>query len=317
MSDLLRVLSRQQQKNPSKILRVKKPFGYVARPKVRKTLTPDWDKVGLKKPSSVFCKRVDYFPGYGGLHPAQAEQEKPLEHFASGSSYEGSWNALGFAGFGTYVFPHGAIYEGSFRDGQFHGKGTITYPVGHKLKGYWKNGKLISQIFVFQDGLPMRSPWTYCQIPDRRFQIEANTDLRGPGEELQTNRQPTVDVPEGCFDTIDGFFVPGVNCIFQYDEEALANGEPAEHKQHIDSLKRTTLEEERDFIEENFRAAELKSVGYRPDLYEHWTTGREAEVEKVISEMGFEDASRASSTLLSDQSSSPLAPVNIEFTILR
>lgn len=55
-----------------------------------------------------------------------------------------------------------------------------------------------------------------------RFQVEVNTTLKGPGEELLTNKQPTVEIPEGCFDTIDGYYNPSVKCIFNYDEGALA-----------------------------------------------------------------------------------------------
>lgn len=63
----------------------------------------------------------------------------------------------------------GAIYEGHFENGEFHGGGVITYPTGHKLKGTWLKGKLISKIFVFNDGLEVTYPWRYCQFPDRRL----------------------------------------------------------------------------------------------------------------------------------------------------
>lgn len=116
-----------------------------------------------------------------------------------------------------YVCIIGAIYEGQFKEGDFHGKGVITYPVGHKLKGHWKRGKMISKTFVFYDGLEVKEPWNYCQIPDRRFQHEFNKGLQGPGQEFETNRQPTVDIPDGCLDTVDGYYVPEVKCVFRYE----------------------------------------------------------------------------------------------------
>lgn len=64
--------------------------------------------------------------------------------------------------------------------------------------------------------------YVYNQHNLSRFQVEVTTNLKGPGEEFLTNRQPTVQIPENCFDTIDGYYNPSVKCIFNYDEEALA-----------------------------------------------------------------------------------------------
>lgn len=44
---------------------------------------------------------------------------------------------------------------------------------------------------------------------------------------------------------------------------------------------RTVLPEESEYIEKNFRQADLLSVGYRPDLYEYWMVGKKKDVEEV------------------------------------
>ncbi|XP_050293657.1 MORN repeat-containing protein 5-like [Anthonomus grandis grandis] len=239
-------------------------------------LTPDWAHIDIGRRKSIF-RRVGE-----NVHPGLIKYIRPNEHFVTGSSYQGFWDSLGFSGQGTYVYPHGAIYQGNFKDGQFHGRGTILYPRGHKLKGLWEKGKLIDKIFVFGDGLEVTDPWTYCQMPDRRFQTEFNTALRGAGGEYLTNKQPTVEIPEGCYDTIDGFYDPGLRSVFNYPEQPVK----ITHKNEkgADSLKRICQQEESATIEKFYRKAELEPIEYRPDLYEYWTTGLKAEVEKIKTE---------------------------------
>lgn len=59
-------------------------------------------------------------------------------------------------------------YEGKFEDGMFHGEGTLTYPMGQKIDGQWVKGRMTSCKFRFADGLEYKTPWKYCQMPDRR-----------------------------------------------------------------------------------------------------------------------------------------------------
>ncbi|KAJ8973502.1 hypothetical protein NQ317_019611 [Molorchus minor] len=102
-------------------------------------------------------------------HPGYKQTFRDIKEFCTGSTYEGNYNALGFAGVGEYIYPHGVIYNGYFKDGQFHGKGTLTYPMGQQIDGIWKKGRLVSFTFRFADGLEYSSPWKYCQQPNRWY----------------------------------------------------------------------------------------------------------------------------------------------------
>ncbi|KAF7281970.1 uncharacterized protein LOC143190109 [Rhynchophorus ferrugineus] len=269
---------------------------------IRPTLTPDWEKVGLHKRISPTRKRKK--GDSGESHIGFLQYEKPEAHFVTGSTYEGCWDSIGIAGYGTYTFPHGAVYVGYFKDGQFHGKGTITYPMGHKLKGLWKHGKLISKLFYFADGLKYKEPWLYCKMPDRRFQIEFNTSLRGGNKEFLTNRQPTVKIPEGCYDTVDGFYDSSVNCIYSYDEEAIEQDNPTLYKRCTDSLKRTVLDEESNFIKTHYRNSSIGPIGYSPKLYEYWMKGTEDEVCLAMTELKLADKEASQISISSDAVSS-------------
>ncbi|CAH1135019.1 unnamed protein product [Ceutorhynchus assimilis] len=282
-----------------------------------KVLTPDWIKAGLEKQKPVFKKPPTLIgDAFIGVHPGVFEVRRPIQHFITGSSYDGTWDVLGFSGYGTYYYPHGAIYQGNFKNGQFHGRGQIIYPMGHQMRGLFKNGKLVEKKFSFPDNLDYSEPWNYCQMPDRRFQIDVSKGLQGPDTEFLTNLQPTVAVPEGCYDTIDGFYAPGVKSVFNYDPEGLATNDPTKHKKNIDTLKRTVRCEESNFIEKHYRTMHLKSLGYRPDLYEHWTTGKFAEMGKQMSD--FEWLKDPSGTFESGSSSSQDdLQMHFEFEILK
>lgn len=86
----------------------------------------------------------------------------------------------------------------------------------------------------------------------------------------------------------------------------------------LTSSFRTVLPEESEFIEKNFRQADLSSVGYRPDLYEYWMVGKEQDVEGVGS-VNSEKSSADSSLVLtiasfSENSSSKSNPVSVSIT---
>lgn len=55
--------------------------------------------------------------------------------------------------------------------GEFEGVGVLTYPNGGSLEGFWHEGKLKYCQYEYNDGLKRESPvgWTYCQMPDRRY----------------------------------------------------------------------------------------------------------------------------------------------------
>ncbi|KAJ8942960.1 hypothetical protein NQ318_016735, partial [Aromia moschata] len=245
-------------------------------------------------------------------HPGYIEICQSLREFCTGSSYEGNYNSLGFAGLGEYVYPHGVRYNGYFKNGHFHGDGTLTYPMGQQIDGIWKNGRLISFSFKFADGLEYTSPWKYCQQPNRRythtltnnthvinwtailiiFQSEVLDGLHAAGNEYLTNLQPTKNLRDGCYDTVDGYFDPVTKCVYK-DEYVLEKNEEEEKSvdedasvddvfhEHPEILRVCTKIEE-DFILMNYRVAADNEVGYIPNLYEHWTSGIKQEVEELM-----------------------------------
>ncbi|XP_076256355.1 uncharacterized protein LOC143193825 isoform X2 [Rhynchophorus ferrugineus] len=141
--------------------------------------------------------------------------EKPLEHFCTGSKYLGQWNRLGIAG--VYRYPHGTIYDGYFnRNGEFHGSGILIYPSGQRIEGIWRNGKLQSDCtIVTKAGVVMNKH--YCKMPDRRFQIEVENDLNPVGQEYLTNEVPPPrKIPEGCYDVGEGIYDPKIKSVISY-----------------------------------------------------------------------------------------------------
>lgn len=69
-------------------------------------LTQDWSReIRLPK----FLKTYSRIKGACSqdFHPGQVQIEKPLHTFPTGSTYEGKYDSVGFAGFGVYKFPHG------------------------------------------------------------------------------------------------------------------------------------------------------------------------------------------------------------------
>lgn len=104
-------------------------------------------------------------------------------------------------------------YEGNLRDGMFHGEGTMTFPMGQKVEGEWFKGRLITFKFRFADGLEYSIPWKYCIMPDRRFYSSIQDGLRPAGRSRLTNDDPPRKIPEGCYDTGDGFYNPATKCV--------------------------------------------------------------------------------------------------------
>ncbi|XP_023011530.2 MORN repeat-containing protein 5-like [Leptinotarsa decemlineata] len=200
------------------------------------------------------------------LHPqASNQKKKPKETFCTGSTYDGQWDYLGFAGHGTYTFPHATKYEGDFWDGQFHGNGTITYPGGQQLIGTWKQGKLMEWSYKFIDGLQFGKYLNYCQLPDRRFQIEKDAKLQPPEKELLTNCQPTRELPKNCYDTVDGYYNPTTKLVYGYDNRI---------------LRVVTVEEDK-YIKDKYRHETDKPATNIEGLYKYWTSGRKNEIEKL------------------------------------
>ncbi|KAF5286164.1 hypothetical protein FQR65_LT12922 [Abscondita terminalis] len=145
------------------------------------------------------------------------------------------------------------------RDGMFHGEGTIMYPMGQKFEGVWSKGDVIDFKYNFCDGLEYATPWNYCQMPDRRF-YKCKDGLRPAGRSLLMNENPCRRIPKGCYDTADGYYNPNSKCVMS----AFSPGK----------IIRIPTRAEELWIKQNCRKAWDEPVGYRPDLYEHWVTGR-------------------------------------------
>ncbi|XP_024939370.1 nexilin isoform X3 [Cephus cinctus] len=174
-------------------------------------------------------------------------------HFVTGSSYQGTWDAVGMTGTGRYVMSHGVAYEGQFRNNMFHGKGTLRWPQNQRIDGTWKYGKLQEYSFTFGDGLEFESSnWKYCEFPDRRFHISPNIEVQPAGRSLKTRVQPTRLLPPGCYDTGDGVFDPRTYCVTSYDNPK--------------KVLRIPKKDERDWIVANCRKASYEPTGYRSDL---------------------------------------------------
>ncbi|KAI4460330.1 morn repeat-containing protein 5 [Holotrichia oblita] len=216
------------------------------------SLSADWD--------NVFGKTKDS----KARHPGYSQKEKPPQSFCTGSVYTGYWNGIGMAGFGTYIFPHKVEYEGMLDNSQFHGDGTLIYPMRQKIEGRWDKGKLVSWKYRFIDGLEYEVPWGYCVFPDRRFYLSIQEGLRPAGRELRTNDYVPRPIPEGCYDTGDGFYDPKIKCVVSARD--------------LKKVLRIPTAAEEKWIMHNCRKAWDEPVGYRPDLYKHWTTGRMTEV---------------------------------------
>ncbi|KAK4883702.1 hypothetical protein RN001_007021 [Aquatica leii] len=204
------------------------------------------------------------------------------------SIYTGQWNVLGMHGKGNFMFPHDVEYEGNLRDGMFHGDGTLTYPMGQKLEGTWNKGKLVDYKFSYSDNLDYTAPWDYCQMPDRRFFKCVEEGLRPAGRSLLTNSETARRIPKGCYDTGDGYYNPKTKCVMS----AITPGK----------IIRIPTSAEETWIQQHCRKAWDEPTGYRPDLYEHWVTGRKSDSVLLDSEISVSDAFSDSSGGTEDSS---------------
>lgn len=235
-------------------------------------------------------------------------RKEPLKKFCTGSSYLGQWSNMGIAGKGIYKFPHGVIYDGSFnKQGEFHGSGTLIYPNGQRVEGLWRNGRLEqSSHFVSKNGDIMSK--NYCEMPDRRFQIEMANDFNPPGQEYLTNEPlPPRKIPSRCYDLTDSYYNPKVKTIYAYKKSSsnlkaqFSNSvSPSLDKMKQESGSDSSIMKlirgqnasgeiqdilwipspaQEEWIEKNCRKAWDDPTGYRPDLYEQWSTGGQDEPE--------------------------------------
>ncbi|XP_057661938.1 MORN repeat-containing protein 5-like [Diorhabda carinulata] len=184
------------------------------------------------------------------------------------SRYRGKVNDLGFTGYGRYVYPHGVIYEGYFKEGEFDGEGVLIYPKGQSVQGMWKKGKLVESIFRTSDGLEYDKNKPYLQIPDRTYRDEVRPDgtlrIRLPGE--ISTKKGKADIPEGAYDTGNGYFRDSTKLIYDLDHKA----------------KSIVTDIDEKIIKRHFRKNSDVPVNFLPEIYEFWTSGRQTEYQKIV-----------------------------------
>lgn len=165
-------------------------------------------------------------------------------------NYEGKYEGGLFEGRGIYTFPGVGKYVGEFSRGMFHGEGTLFVP-GGSYPGRWERGKFVHGTFMFEDGLSYKKvgqkTWEYCSKSDPRcvfffhFLLSSLTKSVCPSVWLSiclsvfrfyseiksgipkskanyptSNPELWSHVPEGCYDTGDGYFHPKKMSIFDY-----------------------------------------------------------------------------------------------------
>ncbi|KAJ8716518.1 hypothetical protein PYW07_003145 [Mythimna separata] len=182
--------------------------------------------------------------------------ERSAKLFPTGSQYEGSWDVLGMSGHGKYTFPNGVIYEGEFEDGMFHGNGELRYENGFTIRGNFVNGVMTERMLVSEHTEYTEDGWNYCTMPDRRFEMEFEQELKPAGQSNLTAEQPTRDIPPGHYDTGDGFYDPITKVVYKYED--------------MTSILRAPTKLEQQWIVKNCRVNPEKSLGPCPELYEEF-----------------------------------------------
>ncbi|XP_073770088.1 MORN repeat-containing protein 5 isoform X2 [Danio rerio] len=127
-------------------------------------------------------------------------------------------------GTGEYTIPTHTRYVGEMKDGMFHGKGVLHFPNGSKYEGTWEKGICKEGKYTFSDGLKYKeTDWDYCDGKDRRFYSERCNGLKPAGESQLTDPDPPRVIPDGCYDTGDGFYDPNTRVVKGYDGNFLRN----------------------------------------------------------------------------------------------
>ncbi|TGZ58188.1 hypothetical protein CRM22_009695 [Opisthorchis felineus] len=146
-----------------------------------------------------------------------------------GDSYEGEYKNERMEGQGTYTLSTGTRYVGGMKDGMFHGEGTLYYTGGSKFVANWINGHPENGRIIFSDGLEYIEGSHYCDEYDRRFYTEICNGLKPAGRSQLVNNEPPRQIPEGCYDTGDGFYDPIKRIVVSHEGKFLRNTDTDEH----------------------------------------------------------------------------------------
>merc|ERR1712098_9999 len=153
----------------------------------------------------------------------------------TGSSYSGDMKNGRMEGKGEYSFASGTRYCGEMKDGQFHGSGVLHMTTGARIDGTWADGKMVEGKLTFADGLQFEDSddWAFCQPTDRRFYTEQCNGIRPAGRSQLTNDHPPRKIPEGHYDTGDGFYDPVKRIVNNYEGAFLRYADDEEHEWNI------------------------------------------------------------------------------------
>ncbi|CAI2726158.1 unnamed protein product [Schistosoma spindalis] len=146
-----------------------------------------------------------------------------------GDKYEGETHNNRLEGFGKYSLPTGTYYEGEMFDGMFHGEGTLHFLNGSKYHATWEKGKPKNGETIFSDGLRYTEGAHYVDEFDRRFYTEICSGIKPAGRSQLVDKEPRTQIPDGCYDTGDGFYNPLTRVVTDYNGCFLRNADHEEH----------------------------------------------------------------------------------------
>uniref|UniRef100_A0A8C2G1L7 MORN repeat-containing protein 5 n=1 Tax=Cyprinus carpio TaxID=7962 RepID=A0A8C2G1L7_CYPCA len=111
-------------------------------------------------------------------------------------------------------------------ESMFHGKGVLYFPNGSKYEGTWEKGICKEGRYTFSDGL-------------ERFFSERCNGLKPAGEFLLTDRDPLQAIPDGCYDSGDGFYDPSTRVVKDCDCNFLRNTDDQEHEWIVQTCRKS------------------------------------------------------------------------------
>ncbi|KAK9500260.1 hypothetical protein O3M35_001553 [Rhynocoris fuscipes] len=135
----------------------------------------------------------------------------------------------------------------------FHGVGRIIYPNKSVVEGIWYNGELLEPKVYFNDGIYYDPEnWDYLKFPDRRYLSEKFRGLLPDNDPQLTNEHPARPLPEGCYDTGEGYYSVKTKCL---------------HDPHTGTYIRIPTALEARWIIENCRSSEDHNVPFMSHMF--------------------------------------------------
>ena len=75
--------------------------------------------------------------------------------------------------------------------------------------------------YSFDDKLKYKEKnWKYCTAMDRRFQSEIVDGIPPAGSTKMSDKRKRNELPEGCYDCVDGYFDPESGNILSYETKS-------------------------------------------------------------------------------------------------